>query len=80
MNAEKTLKKTIRRKKKTKMNIERNTIHFQRDQQNLLQIDNSDINPENNLNSIDSPNNKIPIFDKTKIHFLIKSKLLKRII
>ena len=56
------------------MNIERNTIHFQRDQQNLLQIDNSDIDIEYNLNSIDSPNNIIPIFDNTKIHFFNKSK------
>ncbi len=73
MNTEITLKK-IKRKKQTKMNIERNTIHFQRDQQNLLQIDNSDIDIEYNLNSIDSPNNKIPIFDNTKIHFFNKSK------
>ena len=73
MNTEITLKK-IKRKKQTKMNIERNTIHFQRDQQNLLQIDNSDIDIEYNLNSIDSPNNIIPIFDNTKIHFFNKSK------
>jgi hypothetical protein len=59
--------KNIRKKENTKRSIERNNIQSQRDQKNLLQLDNSDTSSDYNPNFIYFPTNDIPLFDIKKI-------------
>ena len=70
--------KNIRKKENTKRNIERNNIQSQRDQKNLLQLDNSDTSSDYNPNFIDFPNNEIPIYDIRKIRSFNEKQITEK--
>ena len=66
----------IRKKENNKRKIERNKI--QRDQQNLLQIDNYDTSSDYNSNFIDFPKNEIPIYDIKKIRYFNENQITEK--